>query len=221
MNHTDGLPLPTLRRLPDYYQYIKALEQEGLLFVSAANIAKRFGLHEVQVRKDLACVSKVPGRPRTGFAVKGLLSDIGDCLGCNNIDDAVLMGVGHMGKALMSYGGFEGNGVRIVAGFDTDHALVGQTFGGKQVFSLEKLPDLCQRMGVHIGVITVPAVHAQKACDLLVSAGILAILNFAPVHLEAPSHVLIQNESVAVSLALLSKHLAERLATATGDTPRP
>lgn len=211
MKNTDGLSLQTLRRLPGYYNFIQAAIRSGEASVSAAAIARRFGLNEVQVRKDLAAVSSVPGKPRTGFAAEALKNDIADYLGYNNMDDAVLVGAGRLGRALLSYTGFEENGVRIVAGFDRDAKRIGETVGGKPVLSIDKLPNLCRRMNAHIGIITVPGPAAQQVCDVMVASGILAIWNFAPVHLVAPPRVLVQNENMAVSLTLLSQHLAERI----------
>lgn len=202
------LPLQTLRRLPNYYNYVKALQSQQVPYVAAPAIAKDMGLNEVQVRKDLAAVSQNPGKPRKGFAVEELLADIGECLGYNNREDAVLVGAGQLGKALLAYKGFEEHGMHIVAAFDNNAALAGQTVGGKKIFGMEKLPSLCKRMNIHIGIITVPVKQAQLVCNQMVESGILAIWNFAPIHLRVPGNVLVQNENLAASLALLSQHLA-------------
>ena len=99
----------------------------------------------------------------------------------------------------------------IVAAFDVNESLVGCKVNGKQIFPLTKLIDLCKRMQIKIGIITVPNYEAQKVCDMLVESGVQAIWNFAPAHLNAPPEVLIQSENMACSLALLSKHLSEKL----------
>ena len=98
-----------------------------------------------------------------------------------------------------------------MAAFDANPALAGKTVSGKRVFPMEKLRDMCSRMGVHIGIITVPAEYAQGVCDLLIENGILAIWNFAPKLLNVPDGILVQNENMAASLALLCKHLNERM----------
>ena len=129
---------------------------------------------------------------------------------------SVLVGVGSLGRALLGYGGFAECGLNIVAAFDANPALAGKTVSGKRVFPMEKLRDMCSRMGVHIGIITVPAGAAQGVCDALVSAGVLAIWNFAPVHLQVPADILVQSENMAASLALLSNHLRDRFREAQG-----
>lgn len=93
--------------------------------------------------------------------------------------------------------------------FDSDGRKVNTKIGGKLILPFVKLENLCQRMNIHIGIITVPAHSAQEACDHLVAAGVKAIWNFAPIHLKVPGHVLVQNENMAVSLAALSKYLYE------------
>lgn len=214
VNGSGCLPIPaqTFRRLPSYYNYLKTLSAEGTQTVSSTIIARDLRLGEVQVRKDMASVSKTGGRPRTGFSVDELLGGIESCLGYDRIDEAVLVGVGNLGRALLSYTGFEENGVRIMAAFDIDERITGQSLFGKQIFPMDKLKSLCQRMHILIGIITVPADQAKEVCDLLVSSGILAIWNFAPVHLSVPAGILVRHENMAASLAMLSRHLTEKIA---------
>lgn len=206
-----SFPKQTLTRLPYYYNYLKALKNDGIQNISAPFIAKDLNLNEVQVRKDLAAVSESGGRPKTGFDVEELIMCMEHCLGYNNVNDAVLIGSGKLGTALLSYTGFENYGVRIVAAFDSDNSITGTEINGKHIYPMERLSELCRRLNVHIGIITVPAKNAQDVCNMLVENGVLAVLNFAPVHLVAPDNILVQNENMAVSLALLSKHLKERM----------
>ena len=205
------IPLQTFRRLPNYYTFLCLQRDKGQTHISAPTIAKAMGLHEVQVRKDLSAISKTGGRPRTGFEIAELLASLGSYLGYHNVDDAILVGAGYLGQALLSYQGFEESGMRIVAGFDNNPRVVQYAARNKRILSIDKLPNLCRRMGIRIGIITVPAKSAQQVCDLLVQNGIVAVWNFAPVHLQAPEHVLIHHENIAMSLALLSQHLAETL----------
>ncbi len=200
----------TLQRLPYYLNYLKKACKAGVETVSAPKIAKEMGLNEVQVRKDLAAVSTNGGKPKVGFCVGELIEVIENCLGYNNKTDAVLAGAGNLGRALLSYDDLDEYGVSIVAAFDCDKDMWGTEINGKHVFSLDKLGDLCDRLHVSIGIITVPGNAAQKVCDLMVQSGILAIWNFAPVRLSVPGHILVQNENMAASLAMLSKHLQSR-----------
>ncbi|WRS28195.1 redox-sensing transcriptional repressor Rex [Oscillospiraceae bacterium MB08-C2-2] len=208
-----------LKRMPYYLQYLQRLQAQGTEFVAAPAIAESLGLNEVQVRKDFAAVSTAKGKPKVGFRVSELIASMKTLLGHDNVDQAVLVGVGSLGTALLSYKGFQDYGIQIVAAFDTDERVFGSKIRGKKVFPSEMLSEICRRLGVHIGIIAVPAEQAQMACDQLVAGGVLAIWNFAPVHLSAPKNILVQNENMAASLALLSKHLQEtfdRLVIAEG-----
>ena len=110
-----------------------------------------------------------------------------------------------------SYSGFAEYGLNIVAAFDENDAIIGTSKSGKPIMHLSRLGEICRREQIKIGIITVPAEQAQGVCDLLISNGILAIWNFAPKHLNVPDHILVQNENMAASLALLCKHLNEQM----------
>ena len=149
------------------------------------------------------------GKPKIGYKTADLIAELEAFLGYNDVDDAIIVGAGKLGKALLTYKGFRDCGMNIVAAFDIDEELYDDDYGGKRILPMDKLMDLCERMRVRIGIITVPAENAQAICNLLIESGILAIWNFAPVHLEVPDGVLVHNENLAASLALLSKQLRE------------
>jgi redox-sensing transcriptional repressor len=203
----------TLKRLPYYLNQLNNLKQEGITQASSPQIAAALGYNDIQVRKDLASVSSSPGRPKMGFMVSELIDDIENFLGYRNTNDAVLIGVGSLGKALLAYRGFQSYGINIAAAFDSDESKVGTEVDGKHIFSLDKLDDLCKRLNIHIGIITVPVGDAQEVCNLLISGGIKAIWNFAPTRLKVPEGILVQNENMAESLALLSQHLKQQCET--------
>ena len=196
----------TLKRLPTYLSYLKALPSEASANISATALAAGLHMGEVQVRKDLALVSD-GGRPKIGYNREHLIADIENFLGYGNSNDAVLIGAGKLGRALLGYGGFAEYGLNIVAAFDANDTLIGTTNGGKPIMHLSRLGEVCQRYKIKIGIITVPAEYAQGVCDLLIENGILAIWNFAPKHLNVTDGILVQNENMAASLALLCKHL--------------
>ena len=200
----------TLKRLPMYLAYLRRVEGTRPN-ISATAIAEALGLNQVQVRKDLASVS-TSGRPRVGYVTCDIIREIETFLGYDNAHDAVLVGAGKLGRALMGYDGFRAYGLNIVAGFDREEAACEKTSCEKPVYPMERMADLVRRLNVHIGIITVPASQAQAVCDQLVSAGVLAIWNFAPVTLTVPEGVLVQSENMAASLAVLSNHLSERIA---------
>ncbi len=205
-----ALSLQAFHRLPYYLQYLRQLAAGGATSVSAPTVAAHFGSTEIQVRKDFAAVCPTQGKPKHGFPLVALIASIEETLGCRNSNETVLVGAGSLGHALLSYSGFAAYGLRIVAAFDSDPARCGSRINDVLVLPAEKIADLCRRMRIRIGIITVPAAYAQSVCDALIRGGVLAIWNFAPIHLTVPDGVLVQNENMAASLALLSRHLQER-----------
>ena len=177
-----------LKRLPVYLSYLKSLPEDAPENISATTLAAALNMGEVQVRKDLALVSD-GGRPKIGYQRLGLVEDIEQFLGYDNTNDAVLIGAGKLGRALLGYSGFSEYGLNIVAAFDSDASVAGTDASGKPV----------------------PAAAAQGVCDLLIRNGIKAIWNFAPTHLDVPPQILVQNENMATSLAVLSKHLSAQM----------
>ena len=174
-----------LKRLPVYLSYLKSLPEDAPENISATTLAAALNMGEVQVRKDLALVSD-GGRPKIGYQRLGLVEDIEQFLGYDNTNDAVLIGAGKLGRALLGYSGFSEYGLNIVAAFDSDASVAGTDASGKPVLPLSALEDLCSRRKILIGILTVPAAAAQGVCDLLIRNGIKAIWNFAPTHLDVP-----------------------------------
>ena len=205
---TQNISKHTLQRLPMYLSYIKGLPEDAPKNISATTIAEALQLNDVQVRKDLASVSS-SGKPKVGYNVKDLIAELEAFLGYNDIDNAVIVGAGSLGKALLNYSGFKAYGLNIIAAFDLCEEPT--EFQGKTVFPIAQLESFCRKVNIHIGIITVPASSAQEICDLLVNSGIRAIWNFAPVYLVVPDGILVQNENMASSLALLSNHLREQM----------
>lgn len=196
-----------LMRLPVYLHHIKSLP-EKTENISATQMAKALNLGDVLVRKDLAKVSD-GGRRKLGYNRERLIRDIETFLDVNSTTCAIIVGAGKLGQALLDYEGFAKSGMYILAGFDSDPAAP-KTEGGKPIYSMERLESFCQCFEIPIGIITVPAEHAQKVCDKLVENGVKAIWNFAPVHLNVPNYVIVQSENLAVSLTALRMHLKNR-----------
>ena len=150
------------------------------------------------------------GRPKIGYNREALIDDIEQFLGYDNTTDAVLIGAGKLGQALLGYIGFEKYGLNILAAFDSNPELK-QTDEGKPIYHISELESFCKMNKVLMGIITVPAPYAQEVAEQLVANGIKAIWNFAPTHLEVPSHILVQSENMATSLAVLSMHLQAQI----------
>lgn len=200
--------LPAVRRLPIYWHLLHGLLEKGWEYVSTTVIADELKLDAIQVRKDLA-LTGITGKPRVGYTIKTLISAIESFLGWDSNNEAFLVGVGHLGTALLGYNGFARFGLHIVAAFDDDPQKVGGEVHGLPIFPLEKMNDLAERLHVKIAIITVPAEAAQAVADQLINVGIVGIWNFTPAFLMVPEGVVVQNEDLASGLAVLSHKLTQ------------
>ena len=200
-----SIPKATLGRLPQYLEYLRSLP-EIRRTISATAIAKALSLGDVQVRKDLASVCGA-GKPKIGYETDKLITDIEIHLGYERLTNAVLVGAGKLGKALLDYDGFEDFGVKIVAGFDRNETVL--TKGTKDILPIRDIEVYCREHDVKLGIITVGQGSAQDVCDKLVESGIKAIWNFAPVTLKVPNGVLLKQENLALSLAYLKGQISK------------
>ena len=199
------IPKATLGRLPQYLEYLRGLP-EIRRTISATAIAKALSLGDVQVRKDLAAVSGA-GKPKIGYETDKLIADIESHLGYERLTNAVLIGAGKLGRALLDYDGFEEFGVKIIAGFDCNETALKK--GAKEILPIRDIGDYCRENNVKLGIITVGQGSAQEVCDKLVDSGIEAIWNFAPVRLKVPNGVLLKQENLALSLAYLNNQISK------------
>ena len=200
-----SIPKATLGRLPQYLEYLRSLP-EIRRTISATAIAKALSLGDVQVRKDLAVVSGA-GKPKIGYETDKLIADIESHLGYERLTNAVLVGAGKLGRALLDYDGFEDYGVKIVAGFDCNETVL--TKGTKDILPIRDIEVYCREHDVKLGIITVGQGSAQDVCDKLVECGIKAIWNFAPVTLKVPNGILLRQENLALSLAYLKGQISK------------
>ena len=200
-----SIPKATLGRLPQYLEYLRSLP-EIRRTISATAIAKALSLGDVQVRKDLASVCGA-GKPKIGYETDKLITDIESHLGYERLTNAVLVGAGKLGRALLDYDGFEDFGVKIVAGFDCNETVL--TKGTKDILPIRDIEVYCREHDVKLGIITVGQGSAQDVCDMLVQSGIKAIWNFAPVTLKVPNEVLLKQENLALSLAYLKGQISK------------
>ena len=197
----------TLGRLPSYLEYLRNLPPDTVPYISATAIAKHLGLGEVQVRKDLAAVSGA-GKPKLGYVTAELIEKLENCLGCNRLTSAVLVGAGRLGRALLQYDEFEKYGVKISAAFDSNERVI--SLGSKtEILPMNQFEYFCKTKNIKLGIITVGEGSAQAVCDQMVKSGITAIWNFAPYKLNVPAGILLQNENLALSLAHLNNQLCK------------
>ena len=201
-----GIPLPTIRRLPLYASILLAAKNNNQMHISSSYIAKELNLEPIQVRKDLSGIG-ITGQARIGFPIAELLEAIQKCLGWDNTTDALLVGAGHLGAALAGYKDFKEHGLNIVALFDSDEKKIGKSIHGREIFDIKKLSHITKRLGILIGILTVPAEAAQFCADLMIEAGIKAIWNFTPVKLQVPKEVVVERVDLTASLGVLSNKL--------------
>lgn len=198
-----GITRATLGRLPMYLRYLQSLPAEQKT-ISAAAISRELGLGEVQVRKDLSSVSS-DGRPKIGYVTKDLTDQLKKYLGQNHPRQAVIVGAGKLGRALLDYDGFSDFGIEIAAAFDAKLEKEEHSASGKPIYPLEELAAFCYRSDIRIGIITVPQSAAQEVCDRMVKCNLTALWNFSPCVLKVPPHVRVHQENLALSLAYLVK----------------
>lgn len=199
-----------LGRYPVYLRLFKELLEEGTLVVSSPYLAAKLGYSEELIRKDLQAVCRESGRPRKGRSVIDTIADLEQFLGYSKPETAILVGAGNLGGALLRFPGFAQHGLNIDAAFDASYALSGKQIAGKNVYSMAVLPGYIKERGIKIAVLTVPGDAAQEVADTLVKAGIEAIWNFAPLTLDVPSDVTVENIDLASSLAVLCHRMQEK-----------
>ena len=196
-----------LKRLELYLAFLKSLP-DAVTYISATAIAKAMDLGEVQVRKDLARVS-CSGRKKIGHLREQLIQEIAYFMDFGDVTNAVLVGAGKLGQALMSHPGFKVAGIRFLAGFDIN-PVENCAANEMTIYPVDSLETFCANHKIHVGIITVPPEAAQEVCDRLVSCGIGAIWNFAPIPLDVPDHILVQNENLALSVNALRLQLEQQ-----------
>jgi redox-sensing transcriptional repressor len=181
---------------------IKQVEKEGNEYISGTVIAGELNLEPIQVRKDLA-ITGIIGKPKKGYPAKALITAIEHFLGWDEIQDAVLVGVGNLGSALMGYPELRSHGLRMVAAFDINPEKIGQSVHGVPVYPVDSMDSTIKSLGVRLALLTVPNTEAQKSADIVIGAGITAIWNFTKVKLKVPDEVIVEKEDISSGYAIL------------------
>lgn len=204
------IPIPTIKRFPSYLRLMKKYNEEGRSTISATILAKDLGLNPIQVRKDLS-FSGIEGKPKVGFKVVELIESLTNSLGWDNVTDAIILGAGNLGKALISYEGFENYGFQIVAAFDKNPEKQGLKVGKVEVKPLVKMEEYIIENRINIAILAVPVTQAQVTAELLVKCGIKAIWSFVPTDLRLPNRIAVQRTDLATSFAVLAQKLKTKI----------
>ena len=197
-----------LKRMPDYLSTIKDMKGRGIKYVSSQEIANFLNLNNEQVKKDIAIVSTKSGIPNKGREINQLIMDIENVLGYDDIHNAIIIGIGNLGKALLKYEGFKEYGLKIVGAFDKDEETIGLLINGIRVRDINTLPKVFNDYNAKIGIITTPKGCAQEIADVLINSGAEAILIFSPIRIVSNrKNVIISNINTATNLSVLSHQL--------------
>jgi redox-sensing transcriptional repressor len=199
-----------VNRLSLYLRELQHLVAEGAQTTNSSQLGERLGFSDAQVRKDLAYFGNF-GHPGIGYRCDELIGEIRRILGTDRRWTVVLVGVGNLGRALLGYRGFEPQGFSLAAAFDSDSAKVGTQVEGVEILSIDRLPHVVAERQVDLGLVAVPAAHAQAAADRLVAAGVRGIVNFAPVTLALPEGVSQVSVDLARELEQVAFAVASRL----------
>jgi len=206
--HRPEIPRKTIYRLSTYLRCLARLKEKNLQTVSSEALAKVAGVKPTQLRKDLAYFGTF-GTRGLGYDVVELSNRIADELGTSRLQPVILVGVGNLGLALLSYRGFEKEGFEIVAAFDAEPDRPRDKKLGVTLFGMDDLPAFVRKHGVRMAILTVPAEVAQEVTNHLVESGIAGILNFSPIVLSVPEDVMVNNVNLAIELENLSYFIQE------------
>lgn len=199
----------TVRRLSLYLRFLEEFQAQGIDTVSSEALAARGGTTSAQVRKDLSFFGSF-GKRGLGYSAPELVTRLRDILGLKQSYRVIVVGAGKIGSALAQYRGFAQRGFQIAAAYDADPARVGLKWNGLVVRDVKQLERDLGREPVDIAILSTPAPAAQALAERLVSAGIKANLNFAPVQLLVPGHVVVKNVNMALELEALSYAIRNR-----------
>lgn len=200
------IPEPALRRLPWYLSYVKLLKSQGETIVSSTQIAKKIDVSSSQIAKDLSYVD-ISGKTRVGYDIDDLINVLESFLGFTNTHTAVVFGVGSLGAALLSDSGLEQFGLKIIAGYDVNPAIVNHAIHHIPVFHSNEFIERNKEMKAEIGVLTVPPGAAQEVSDYMICGGVKAIWNFTPFRIRVPEGIVLQNTSLYAHLAVMFNRL--------------
>jgi redox-sensing transcriptional repressor len=212
------VPIPTLERLTTYLRCLIDIRASGTETISSAQIERQTGVNAAQFRKDLSYFGEF-GKPGVGYNVTELEGRIARILQIHRVQPIVLVGAGNLGSALMGYPGLKEHKFHIVTAFDNDPHKIGRRLWDIDVLDLRRIGEVNEVLGARIAILAVPSQAAQSVTDKLVEVGIRAILNFAPIILRVPRHVVVRNVSFLQELAVLSYHLTEGHHAAAARAP--
>lgn len=200
------VPEVVVNRLPQYVRALRQLQARGNDVVSSQLLGRTLQMTPAQIRKDLSYFGRF-GKQGRGYTIAYLLTELQDILQLDHEWNMAVVGVGRLGRAIISYPGFAPEGFKVVAAFDADERQVGQSIGGLIVQPMNELPETVRQKTIQIGIVAVPAAQAGDVVDQITLCGIRAILNYAPVNPLAPLEVKVRNIDPVLSLQSMTYYL--------------
>ena len=200
------IPDIIISRLPIYSRALRHIQAEGKLTTSSQELGSRVGISAAQIRKDLSQFGEF-GKQGTGYAIAFLIDQLREILKVERVWDVAVVGMGDVGHALARYQGFSDRGFRVALVFDNDPAKIGGQVGNFVVYDTKEIVTAIQRSGIRVAMVCVPAAAAQEVTNLLMEAGVKAILNYAPISLNVPAGVRVQYLDPSIGLQRMTYYL--------------
>ena len=202
----EKIPDIIIGRLPIYLRALQRLSEQGTQTTSSQELGEIVGISAAQIRKDISQFGEF-GKQGTGYAIPYLIEKLRDILQVNRVWEVVIVGMGDIGNALARYNGFSNRGFHVSMVFDNDPNKVGQKAGEFEIFDTTSMVEKIKGLKIKVALLTVPETSAQDAADLLVKAGVKAILNYAPISLNVPEDVKVQYIDPAAHLQRMTYYL--------------
>ena len=206
MTMQTGVPEVVIERLPQYLRALAHLEESGIEVISSQQLGELLQVTPAQIRKDLSYFGRF-GKQGRGYSISHLLRQLREILGLDHTWNVAVVGVGRLGRSIISYPGFQPEGFRVVCAFDSDQRVVGQMAGGLLIHDFANFKEVAEAENVQIAIVAVPATVAQDVIDHLVADGIKAILNYAPKSAITPPDVRMRNVDPVVALQSMTYYL--------------
>ena len=202
------VPEVVVARLPQYVRILSLLLEEATEVVSSQQLGEKLQVTPAQIRKDLSYFGRF-GKQGRGYSVRHLQDRLRDILGLNSYWNVAVVGVGRLGRAILSYPGFTPDGFNLVAAFDANPEVVGEQVGELIVLSTDNMEEEVSGKNISIGIVAVPAMHAQGVIDRLVECGVRAILNYAPTSPQVQEGIRIRNVDPVLALQSMTYYLGD------------
>lgn len=202
MEKKKNISMAVIKRLPKYHRYLNELLNNDVDRISSKELGEKIGFTASQIRQDLNCFGDF-GQQGYGYNVRELSNQISKILGLDKDYNSVIIGAGNIGQAIANYTRFGKMSFDLKGIFDANPKLLGMKIRDIEIQDIDNLEGFLEQNNIDVGVVCVPKINAQKVCDILVAGGVKGIWNFAPVDLNVPDDVTVQNVHLSESLLTL------------------